>query len=186
MGLMCVCALSISIHAPRKGERPLVGFHYRRPAGFQSTLPARGSDISLISASLIAASISIHAPRKGERPLNFFEIACINLISIHAPRKGERRAHAASWRFGRISIHAPHEGERRSGWAAVSIAAHYFNPRSPRGGATQIVAAWNCDRGFQSTLPARGSDDRRKDKLRGQKISIHAPRKGERRCYGLK
>ena len=58
-----------------------------------------------------------------------------------------------------ISIHAPHEGERRSGRAAVSIAAHYFNPRSPRGGATiEDIQRLRTEGIFQSTLPTRGSD----------------------------
>ena len=58
-------------------------------------------------------------------------------ISILAPHEGERRAcRCILQAVTAISILAPHEGERRSGRAAVSIAAHYFNPRSPRGGAT--------------------------------------------------
>ena len=80
----------------------------------------------------------------------------------------------------RISIHAPHEGERPSnrallkaeiefqstlptrgsdsGRAPLSIAAHYFNPRSPRGGATSLSIAF----------------------LHKKYISIHAPHEGER------
>ena len=56
-----------------------------------------------------------------------------------------------------ISIHAPHEGERRQA-ADMSKGDKYFNPRSPRGGATV---------GRQVAMVAR-------------RISIHAPHEGER------
>ncbi len=57
-----------------------------------------------------------------------------------------------------------------------------FNPRSPRGGATirevtRVVTEWV----FQSMLPARGSDrPRRSCLLPRPRVSIHAPREGER------
>src|SRR5690606_4832211 len=35
---------------------------------------------------------------------------------------------------------------------------------------------------FQSTLPARGSDEQREGEQESQKVSIHAPREGERPC----
>ena len=81
-----------------------------------------------------------------------------------------------------ISIHAPHEGERRCGILIVPSGNGYFNPRSPRGGATiradviphraiyfnprsprggaTILPIRLCSkqRLFQSTLPTRGSD----------------------------
>ena len=58
----------ISIHAPRKGERPGQNRPRDMAARFQSTLPARGSDGKRI-AWVVNFSISIHAPRKGERPI---------------------------------------------------------------------------------------------------------------------
>ena len=63
---------------------------------------------------------------------------------------------------------------RRSLW--------YFNPRSPRGGATpwpsySKLVEWI----FQSTLPTRGSDHfPRRCILQHRHISIHAPHEGER------
>ena len=151
--------LRISIHAPRKGERPVAtSFTRSTHTSFQSTLPARGSDLTLGDFNGFN-NISIHAPRKGERqtalpvptvPIHFnprspqggatrsdlFHTVYAHLISIHAPRKGER-PHPR--RFQRIQQH--------------------FNPRSPQGGATSrggtMLAA---SIRFQSTLPARGSD----------------------------
>ena len=102
-------------------------------------------------------------------------------ISIHAPHEGERQADLAhDARRKCISIHAPHEGERRTCWKGA-MADPYFNPRSPRGGATggaaippqtegiSIHAPHEGERPtpaarisiilpFQSTLPTRGSD----------------------------
>ena len=152
--------VSISIHAPRKGERHVsldtltssqTNFNPRSPQGgatqaqvnammanekFQSTLPARGSDIYGISSTQ-TIYISIHAPRKGERRLPLNIGICLGGISIHAPRKGERLIHNHHvFHALAISIHAPRKGERHSnGVSTISDAAH-FNPRSPQGGAT--------------------------------------------------
>ena len=56
-----------------------------------------------------------------------------------------------------ISIHAPHEGERLLVIVMVTMAL-YFNPRSPRGGATLFSRFSIFFNRFQSTLPTRGSD----------------------------
>ena len=58
-----------------------------------------------------------------------------------------------------ISIHAPRKGERPSATGDYSAASANFNPRSPQGGATGRMGRDNDDKPvFQSTLPARGSD----------------------------
>ncbi len=57
-----------------------------------------------------------------------------------------------------ISIHAPHEGERPP-LSYLSGQRTYFNPRSPRGGATMSADdIRELEDIFQSTLPTRGSD----------------------------
>ena len=109
----------------------------------------------------------------------------------------------------KISIHAPHEGERLMSISPSTICATYFNPRSPRGGATvytdvshfalgiSIHAPHEGERrslcggclpygAFQSTLPTRGSD--LAFPRVGHcpvKISIHAPHEGERRASNV-
>ena len=58
----------------------------------------------------------------------------------------------------------------------------YFNPRSPRGGAT-VLPIYQADSraSFQSTLPTRGSDQLGYPSYTtGSRISIHAPHEGER------
>ena len=58
-----------------------------------------------------------------------------------------------------ISILAPHEGERRTHAAPPRHHTGYFNPRSPRGGATHSAPASRVRPPvFQSSLPTRGSD----------------------------
>ena len=82
------------------------------------------------------------------------------IISIHAPHEGERLPPSCPPPAALcISIHAPHEGERLHRGCLSSISRWYFNPRSPRGGATgRSRARRDAGREFQSTLPTRGSD----------------------------
>ena len=79
-----------------------------------------------------------------------------------------------------ISIHAPHEGERH--FMAGRDNAHlYFNPRSPRGGATKWAA--EHDRPWEISIHAPHEGERL-DADAGREayitISIHAPHEGER------
>ena len=83
--------ITISIHAPREGERR-----------------------SGRAALSIAAHISIHAPREGERRLQAFvpHRWCKN-FNPRSPRGGATRDMTAEEIAEFISIHAPREGERR-------------------------------------------------------------------------
>ena len=80
----------------------------------------------------------------------------------------------------RISIHAPHEGERRK-ICGTRKGAAYFNPRSPRGGATMIcspcAACWVY---FNPRSPRGGATPEIAVKQPRRHISIHAPHEGER------
>ena len=106
-------------------------------------------------------------------------------ISIHAPRKGERQRllRPSGQRCGfqsTLPARGSDEVHQRSQAAACD-----FNPRSPQGGATFPAPSSSSSlRRFQSTLPARGSDFTGCCKGFGMvSISIHAPRKGERRVF---
>ena len=160
-GSRCVgrFGLSISIHAPHEGERPVRAwvvcgrcghFNPRSPRGgatdaasalmdkskvFQSTLPTRGSDVG-VSQAAVGRWISIHAPHEGER----------------------RNSRQPPPRQRGISIHAPHEGERHC-----------------------VLRLTGLCKPFQSTLPTRGSDDSVPFRQQHSRISIHAPHEGERR-----
>ena len=149
---------SISIHAPRKGERPYTNSSMTCLAYFNPRSP-QGGATEIYSHLSAQREISIHAPRKGERPLSHGCAVEPFSISIHAPRKGERPT--------RIMLSNPVPPvfqstlpARGSDFLKTRAAANkqYFNPRSPQGGATKNL----------SGKPAT------------TKISIHAPRKGER------
>ena len=61
----------------------------------------------------------------------------------------------------------------------------YFNPRSPRGGATSAPASRVRPPVFQSTLPTRGSDHKAAFVLRGQvDFNPRSPRGGATRASG--
>ena len=126
----------ISIHAPREGERPSglsVPFAF---CLFQSTLPARGSDVAREIFNPVDGAISIHAPREGERPkIDGVEYDQTQFQST-LPARGSDLSVAKKYRGSSIfqstlpargsdplatftlvvtlaiSIHAPREGER--------------------------------------------------------------------------
>ena len=147
---------------------------------FQSTLPTRGSDVT-IWKSLLKLPISIHAPHEGERhkPVVLY---IVSWISIHAPHEGERLIINAivkhhmlfqstlptrgsdvavlGWKMSQqqISIHAPHEGERPA-TSITSLVIFSISIHAPHEGerqARQILSFLTIK--FQSTLPTRGSD----------------------------
>ena len=177
----------ISIHAPRKGERPPCQDVRSCPHHFNPRSPQGGATAAFSAAAFSDKNFNPRSPQGGATRQGVIPPDS-SYISIHAPRKGERqRRTRVFYAVSIISIHAPRKGERRSGRAAVSITAHYFNPRSPQGGATyaysgmlfvytiSIHAPRKGERppdrrrltaiyAFQSTLPARGSDppDRRR------------------------
>ena len=130
----------ISIHAPHEGERLRQAvavekhkhFNPRSPRGgatknlaiplrpdiFQSTLPTRGSDARVVFLAHAPLHISIHAPHEGERLADLGVVVVrVEFQSTLPTRGSDERAQ-------------PHQVPRG-----------YFNPRSPRGGATPERAA---------------------------------------------
>ena len=126
----------ISIHAPHEGERRLIGQIWQDAGIFQSTLPTRGSDRLPPCGTKEMERISIHAPHEGERP---------------APVRHTRQP---LWIFQST---LPTRGSDLIK-SLIIASPLYFNPRSPRGGATKLYIVPEPLRKFQSTLPTRGSD----------------------------
>ena len=150
---------TVSIHAPREGERLRKFVPANSDVKFQSTLPARGSDCRY-AVYRFTQYVSIHAPREGER------LAASNLpneprqFQSTLPARGSDNAINAAHAPGGVSIHAPREGERHQYRVVYKFAHRFqstlpargsdrccirfdrrlkcFNPRSPRGGATQL------------------------------------------------
>ena len=103
---------------------------------FQSTLPTRGSDTKP-GLAVGNICVSIHAPHEGERPAARAITPAIAMFQSTLPTRGSDADFLACiqdtvW----VSIHAPHEGERLA-LINHEIDGNGFNPRSPRGGATQ-------------------------------------------------
>ena len=105
-----------------------------------------------------------------------------SIFSILAPHEGERllglsQGAVSKW----FSILAPHEGERRARTTQQRPHARFFNPRSPRGGATKSMYWLPEDLIFSILAPHEG--ERRGDWITlelPQGFSILAPHEGER------
>ena len=169
----------VSIHAPREGERQNEVLFPKSVFQFQSTLPARGSDIRPFWRVNTGISFNPRSPRGGATQVRFLLVGR-GLVSIHAPREGERPNQSThttkKWRFQStlpargsdkrtdamnvsisVSIHAPREGERPLGCDSaerLGVSIH-----APREGERRLAlfCLSRCH-SFQSTLPARGSD----------------------------
>ena len=103
------------------------------------------------------AWVSIHAPREGERR-DARPDGQEKEVSIHAPREGERLASHKNFRLQTVSIHAPREGERHCG-AGQGVVVIAFQSTLPARGSDDIrLTLCQAMPLFQSTLPARGSD----------------------------
>ena len=128
-------ALTVSIHAPREGERRLAVESADEFGGFNPRSP-RGGATALSADANCRGAVSIHAPREGERHVRCVECGAEVGVSIHAPREGERPkpAGAVCW----VKMFQSTLPARGSDVAVPVDGANYerFNPRSPRGGAT--------------------------------------------------
>ena len=81
--------------------------------------------------------------------------------STRIPRGGATATTSRLFPTFAISIHAPHEGVRQYQYESARCVS-YFNPRTPRGGATSAVNDHTSAQSFQSTHPTRGCDKNRK------------------------
>ena len=80
--------------------------------------------------------------------------------------------------YGFISIHAPREGGDDK-HRAETEAAHYFNPRPPRGGRLADITMGIAPQEISIHAPREGGDFSRSVQLQlPHGISIHAPREG--------
>ena len=149
---------------------------------FQSTLPTRGSDEKVAGGAKGLVNFNPRSPRGGATTIRPLKYPAQDYFNPRSPRGGATRAPVPRICAGlSISIHAPHEGERQGGRMKINInigfqstlptrgsdaklpastsVCVYFNPRSPRGGATRILSSGiHASTKFQSTLPTRGSD----------------------------
>ena len=156
----------------------MLSFFFERK--FRSTLPTRGSDLSMTREEQ-KYIISIHAPHEGERLVSECKRVVDQIISIHAPHEGERHlvTSAITLKIGfrstlptrgsdlffvphgcrrAISIHAPHEGERRALHLTDWHTSTFRSTLPTRGSDGAGWSIPGAPETFRSTLPTRGSD----------------------------
>ncbi len=126
--------IHVSIHATRVGWRRYIVSETMEIFLFQSTPPAWGGDPPP-TKDHVAVAVSIHATRVGWRRVDN-RIKAVCEVSIHATRVGWRQSIHRSAPALDVSIHATRVGWRLSR-SALAVAIFCFNPRHPRGVATQ-------------------------------------------------
>ena len=104
--------------------------------------------------------ISIHAPHEGERQTRF--TYCLKYFAFQStlPTRGSDFAYTHHIQHNQqFQSTLPTRGSDSTTSCFISSGSKYFNPRSPRGGATRTLKRWVIlILLFQSTLPTRGSD----------------------------
>ncbi len=174
----------ISIHAPRKGERPASAycvmcppyFNPRSPQGgatfppsfftsavavFQSTLPARGSDFGAGGCLHGRPLFQSTLPARGSDIALQFAKGARVYFNPRSPQGGATLPACRRWGWRTISIHAPRKGERRDRRLFKPLPLLHFNPRSPQGGATaEKCICMQHFREFAEYYPLRHGDAR--------------------------
>ena len=148
---------------------------------FQSTLPARGSDLRITIIPMIFLTFQSTLPARGSDNGNKQSVSGVTHFNPRSPRGGA--THLCPYKHYKlqISIHAPREGERLHFYKHI-VKPFNFNPRSPRGGATiGEIRTWSIS-AISIHAPREGErPGLAKIFYTPAAISIHAPREGERR-----
>ena len=155
-----IAALSpalISIHAPHEGERRSTDILTGIFQQFQSTLPTRGSDTQGRGNCGLHGNFNPRSPRGGATRVRRTPLPRRSFQSTLPTRGSDFRAggglHCRPLFQSTLPTRGSDKRRRR-----IPVILRYFNPRSPRGGATLGDAyVWGA-----------------------QGISIHAPHEGER------
>ena len=178
--------------------RPFSSIANSSATKFQSTHPAWGATTTG-RGYVKQESISIHAPRvgcdinallhaipfyhfnprtpRGVRLIAESRVAWNFVFQSTHPAWGATYIPKRQESMYYISIHAPRVGCDKAANAANAENKH-FNPRTPRGVRPPSSPSFNVPVLFQSTHPAWGATERKRDKLPLTRISIHAPRVG--------
>ena len=148
---------------------------------FQSTLPTRGSDEGFRGGSLFVWSISIHAPHEGERHTHSKMDMAKNDFNPRSPRGGATGQPAMNLQTKGISIHAPHEGERHNAEDSRSMGGIFQSTLPTRGSDGLLARRVDMGRHFNPRSPRGGATEAQGYIVHHKQISIHAPHEGERR-----
>ena len=143
---------------------------------FQSTPPARGAT-PRSPYGTPRPHISIHAPREGGDCRIAASAWSPQQFQSTPPARGATTPPGVLSYQHRISIHAPREGG--DGWITGTASGLGISIHAPREGGDENGSNNGLKLGkFQSTPPARGATEHRRQITNGIGISIHAPREG--------
>ena len=144
-----------STPSAREGDI-IVLFPLANPEGFNPRLP-RGKATRQLRLVQVNNRVSIHAFREGRRLPDFTKDSRLEgFQSTPSAREGDFPSEIVA-DVARVSIHAFREGRRR-GILRESRDAYGFNPRLPRGKATNEKCLVILNNQFQSTPSAREGD----------------------------
>ena len=147
----------VSIHAFREGRRHYTNCERYTPCRFNPRLP------------------------RGKATLSFFMKVRRSIVSIHAFREGRRLAKVLRTMEALLFQSTPSAREGDANGTFEAVGQKGFNPRLPRGKATDEKGERWEDIEFQSTPSAREGDLTRTHTHRvSAEVSIHAFREGRR------
>ena len=152
---------------------------------FQSTLPTRGSDPkgSFFYQYFV---ISIHAPHEGERPSALYTLLPCGRFQSTLPTRGSDTNDTNRIVAHRYFNPRSPRGGATCGTHAANPRALHFNPRSPRGGATLVTILNHRRINISIHAPHEGERPHAvKLHVGAAYISIHAPHEGERHYFAL-
>ena len=193
----------ISIHAPHEGERLYTRVDGWLCPNFNPRSPRGGATRGRRRNCKRKSNFNPRSPRGGATR-GYRRTICASAFQSTLPTRGSDPMGPTTsqiWRIFQSTL--PTRGSDYLGFAGLPSRAH-FNPRSPRGGATQAPRHKGRGQLFQSTLPTRGSDATVQKSQSARThfnprsprggataltqannkrlpISIHAPHEGERR-----
>ena len=149
-----------SILAPHEGERQMVRLDAAQAVVFSILAPHEGERHYYLTVQSRDMVFNPRSPRGGATGFGAFRFFLFYIFNPRSPRGGATALYDALIDATAFSILAPHEGERRSGGRSrrrgdlyfqsslptrgsdiprkgAGASGEFFNPRSPRGGATR-------------------------------------------------
>ena len=157
------------------------------PTAFQSTLPTRGSDAKPCAGRRCASAFQSTLPTRGsDAPLLILR-SVLSGFNPRSPRGGATSTPPhRPWRYKQFQSTLPTRGSDQC-TAAATKTARCFNPRSPRGGATRLSAAPAVPAAHVSIHAPHEGERPNASPTTGapSPVSIHAPHEGERRPLGF-
>ena len=169
----------ISIHAPREGVRRVPENVIILPLRISIHAPREGVRRGRHKCKRVIFHFNPRTPRGGATWPAQMQARDFPFQSTH-PARGCDLSCCSICGLCVISIHAPREGVRRQN-KIILLQIVYFNPRTPRGGATFAAYVGGMRRRyFNPRTPRGGATLVRGTTSIDSGISIHAPREGVR------